>query len=110
MIGFEDRAAGGAPAQGVRRTLELAPLFLTDLLELRLEIRYAIGDVAQRFSASARLIDLAPQRFHIHAQPCHATLSILLCDQMTSRLLSQLPVALGDDCLELETRRRVVAG
>ncbi len=61
MIRVGDRAALRAPAQGVWCALELpAPLVLAPF-ELRLEIRHALGDTAQRFGVGPGGVELPAQ-------------------------------------------------
>ncbi|MCA1562853.1 MAG: hypothetical protein LC804_22145 [Acidobacteria bacterium] len=60
MIRLGDRAARRAAAQCVWCALELpAPLGLA-LFELRLQIRHALGDTAQRFGVGAAGVKFPP--------------------------------------------------
>ena len=118
MIRVGDRAALRAPAQRVWCALELpAPLVLASF-ELRLEIRHALGDTAQRFGVGPGGVKLPAQRVDVLLKPRNLGLArveclpeplmefrernlrVLFCDSMALRLCAQLAVAIGDDGLE----------
>ena len=127
MIRVGDRATLRAPAQCVRCALELpSPLVLASF-ELRLEIRHALGDTAQRFGVGPGGVKLPAQRVDVLLKPRNLgvarveclpepllklrerTLRVLFCDPMAFRLCAQLAVAIDDDGLEPGALRRVLS-
>src|ERR1700730_7283529 len=69
MIRVGDRAALRAPAQCVWGALELPDLLVQAPFELRLEIRPALGDAAQRFGVGPGGVKLSAPRVDLLLKP-----------------------------------------
>ena len=89
VIRVDYRAVLRAAAQRVWRALELAAPLLLAPFELRLKIRNALGDIAQRFGVRPRGVELPA--------PC------VFRDPMAFGLLVELVVAIGDQGRESGT-------
>ena len=127
MIRVGDRAALRAPAQGVWCALELPASLVLAPFELRLEIRHALGDTAQRFGVGPGGVELPAQRVDLLLKPRNLgaarleclpesllefrerILRVLFRDAMALRLCAQLAVAIGDDGREPGALRRVLS-
>jgi hypothetical protein len=127
MIRVDDRAALRAPAQRVWCALELPARLVLAPFELRLEIRHAFGDPAQRFGVGPAGVELPVKGVDLPLKPgkvgrarvqCLAepllelrkrVLRVLFCDPMALRLRAQLAVAIGHDGLEPGTLRGVLS-